>query len=139
MLYITYLRQKNMFILGVPVSKTGKNDSGQAYHFNGAVSATNNGISLIPTFSLGKPATIIELNAGGEHLTFEPQFRISLEGQPGHLASQRLPISTISLKNTFRYRPSGIKIQVYNNYFCTMLSVRPKCKNPSLHVGMYVF
>ncbi|MFM7400770.1 MAG: hypothetical protein ACKO4W_07675 [Bacteroidota bacterium] len=40
------------------------------YHLNGAVSATNNGISLIPTFSLGKPATIIELNAGGEHLTF---------------------------------------------------------------------
>jgi hypothetical protein len=59
-----------------------KRDSMALYHFNGAVSATNNGISLIPTFSLGKPATIIELNAGGKRLTFEPQFRISLEGQP---------------------------------------------------------
>ncbi|MCE2823250.1 MAG: hypothetical protein ACK5FV_13460 [Bacteroidota bacterium] len=59
-----------------------KSDSGPEYHFNGAVNATNNGISLIPTFSLGKPATIIELNAGGERLTFEPQFRFSLEGQP---------------------------------------------------------
>lgn len=71
-----------LFMAASCLSAQVKSDSGPEYHFNGAVNATNNGISLIPTFSLGKPATIIELNAGGERLTFEPQFRFSLEGQP---------------------------------------------------------
>jgi len=34
------------------------------YHFNGSVSVTNNGFSLIPTFSLGKPAAIADLGFG---------------------------------------------------------------------------
>jgi hypothetical protein len=47
----------------------------------GAVTVTNNGISFIPTFSLGKPAVIFDLTIG-QNLTFEPQFRFSLEGKP---------------------------------------------------------
>lgn len=70
----------NHFDLAAQTLPSGKKNA--VYHFNGAVNATNNGISLIPTFSLGKPAAIIELNTGGERLTFEPQFRVSLEGQP---------------------------------------------------------
>ena len=31
-------------------------------HFSGSVGVTNNGISLIPTFPLGKPATILNLS-----------------------------------------------------------------------------
>ena len=49
--------------------------------FGGAVTVTNNGISFIPTFSLGKPAVIFDM-AVGSKLTFEPQFRFSLEGKP---------------------------------------------------------
>ena len=49
--------------------------------FGGAVTVTNNGISFIPTFSLGKPAVIFDM-AVGRKLTFEPQFRFSLEGKP---------------------------------------------------------
>ncbi len=44
-------------------------------------SVTNNGISLIPTFSLGEPAGILEMSIGNR-LTFDPQFKFSLEGQP---------------------------------------------------------
>jgi hypothetical protein len=51
-------------------------------HFSGTVSITNNGISLIPTFSLGKPATIINLSAGKGKLSFEPDMRFALEGKP---------------------------------------------------------
>ncbi|GAB2606562.1 hypothetical protein [Spirosoma areae] len=51
-------------------------------HFGGAVSVTNNGISLIPTFSLGEPAAIFDLSVGGRKLSFEPQFRFSLDGKP---------------------------------------------------------
>jgi hypothetical protein len=54
----------------------------KAYHFSGAISVTNNGVSLVPTFSLGKPATIFNLSVGGERLSFEPDIRFSLEGKP---------------------------------------------------------
>ena len=46
------------------------------------MSVTNNGISLIPTFSLGKPAVIFDMSVGGRKLSFEPQFRFSMEGKP---------------------------------------------------------
>ena len=52
----------------------------KSYHFNGHWSATNNGFSFIPTFSLGKPATIVNLNVGGDRFTWEPQFRFDLDG-----------------------------------------------------------
>lgn len=50
-------------------------------HFNGAITATNNGISFIPTFSLGKPAVIFDFSVG-KRLSFDPQFRFALEGKP---------------------------------------------------------
>ena len=50
-------------------------------NFSGAVTLTNNGISFMPTFSLGKPAVIFDM-AVGRKLTFEPQLRFSLEGKP---------------------------------------------------------
>ncbi len=51
-------------------------------HIGGAVTVTNNGISLIPNFTLGKPAAIFDLSVGGKKLRFEPQFRFALEGKP---------------------------------------------------------
>ena len=42
---------------------------------------TNNGISFIPTFSLGKPAVVFDMSVGRK-LSFEPQFRFALEGKP---------------------------------------------------------
>lgn len=50
--------------------------------FGGAVTITNNGISLLPTFSLGKPAVMFDMSVGNQKLSFEPQFRFSLEGKP---------------------------------------------------------
>jgi hypothetical protein len=59
-----------------------KVDSGDSLsHFNGAVTITNNGISFIPTFTLGKPAVIFDLSMG-KRLSFDPQFRFALEGKP---------------------------------------------------------
>ena len=52
------------------------------YHFSGTALITNNGISFIPTFSLGKPATIVSLSMGDKRLSFDPEFRFSLEGKP---------------------------------------------------------
>ncbi len=54
--------------------------SGPVYHFDGSVSVTNNGFSFIPLFSLGKPASIINLSVGGDRFSFDPQFRFDLAG-----------------------------------------------------------
>ena len=50
--------------------------------FRSAISVTQNGFSFIPSFSLGKPAAILDLAIGNRRLSFEPQFRFALEGKP---------------------------------------------------------
>jgi hypothetical protein len=52
------------------------------YHFSGNVTATNNGISLIPSFSIGKPAVISLLSIGNERFSIDPDIRFTLEGKP---------------------------------------------------------
>ena len=42
-------------------------------YFHGNFSVTNNGISFIPSFSLGKPAAIFEISTGKKRLSFDPQ------------------------------------------------------------------
>ena len=51
-------------------------------HIGGTITATQNGISLIPSFSLGRPAVMFDLNMGGKKLTFEPFFRFGMDGKP---------------------------------------------------------
>lgn len=46
---------------------------------HGAITVTNNGISVIPTFMLGKPATIFDLVVTKNRFGFEPQFRFAIE------------------------------------------------------------
>ena len=43
-------------------------------HFSGTASITNNGISLIPSFSLGKPAVLILMSLGGFIVPDPPGF-----------------------------------------------------------------
>lgn len=57
-----------------------KNDS--TLFFRSALSVTHNGFSFIPSFSLGKPAAILDLAIGNKRVSFEPQFRFALEGKP---------------------------------------------------------
>ncbi|WP_051287292.1 hypothetical protein [Algoriphagus mannitolivorans] len=60
-------------------------DSGQKSperHFNGTITATNNGISIIPAFTLGRPAVFFDLSVGGERLSFDPMFRFGMNGKP---------------------------------------------------------
>jgi len=51
-------------------------------HIGGGVTLTNNGISLLPTFTLGKPAAIFDLSVGSKKLSFDPQLRFALDGKP---------------------------------------------------------
>lgn len=54
----------------------------QVTDFSGSVAVTHNGMSLIPSFSLGKPAALVSLSAGRGRLSFEPELRFALEGKP---------------------------------------------------------
>ena len=48
--------------------------------FSGNINLTNNGFSFIPLFSLGKPATTINLSVTGKRFSFDPQLRFDLDG-----------------------------------------------------------
>jgi len=50
--------------------------------FSGTASVTNNGISLIPSFSLGDPALLFDLKFKKGKFSFEPDMRFALEGKP---------------------------------------------------------
>jgi hypothetical protein len=72
-----------VFILFAYSSFSQKTDSTKNItHLGGTITATQNGISLIPSFSLGKPAIMFDLNLGSKRLTFEPFFRFGTNGKP---------------------------------------------------------
>lgn len=51
--------------------------------FSGQLSVTNNGFSLVPTFTLGDPAVVSTFYIGGKgRFSFEPQFRYALDFKP---------------------------------------------------------
>ncbi len=49
---------------------------------SGSVSVTNNGISIVPTFSLDKPAAIFDLAVTKNRFSYEQDLRFSLKGVP---------------------------------------------------------
>lgn len=46
------------------------------------INVTNKGISFIPTFTLGRPATIVDVIIRRQRVSFEPQIRYGLDGKP---------------------------------------------------------
>jgi hypothetical protein len=55
-----------------------KSDSTKApIQFSGNITATNNGVSLVPTFSLGKPAILVDMAIKGKKLSFEPMLNFA--------------------------------------------------------------
>lgn len=50
--------------------------------FRGQITATNNGISLVPNFSLNRPAALFDLSVGKGRFSFDPMFRFGLNAKP---------------------------------------------------------
>lgn len=50
--------------------------------FGGVITATNNGISLIPSFTLGRPAVLFDLTMGKGRWSFDPMLRFGMDGKP---------------------------------------------------------
>jgi hypothetical protein len=57
-------------------------DTLQTSYLAGQITATNNGVALIPSFSLGKPAVLFDMNLGKGRLSFDPMLRFAMNGKP---------------------------------------------------------
>jgi hypothetical protein len=56
------------------------------FTFTGSIQVTSNGISTIPAYSLGKPATMVILNINKKRFTLNPMLALSLDGKPWYMA-----------------------------------------------------
>ncbi len=72
-----------VFLMLAHFSFSQKTDSTKNItHFSGTIAATTNGISLIPTFSLNRPAVLFNFSFSKGRFSFEPDMRFSLSGKP---------------------------------------------------------
>ncbi len=77
---------KNFFLLFLlslsSLAFAEEKDSTKTAYLAGQITATNNGVALIPSFSLGKPAVLFDMNLGKGRLSFDPMFRFAMNGKP---------------------------------------------------------
>jgi len=69
-------------ILVLPIFIHGQEKEPFLDDFRGTASITHNGISLVPSFSLGDPAAIFDIKMTKGKFSFEPDMRFALEGKP---------------------------------------------------------
>ena len=55
------------------------NENSKPVQMTGSISVTNKGISLIPSFTLGKPAAVADFSVTKGRFSFDPTFRFALE------------------------------------------------------------
>ena len=84
MMYRTHVVVAGLLIVGSAQSASARQTTGaeEQPHVTAAATVTNKGISLIPSFTLGRPAAIFDLGIRKGNLSFEPQFRVGLDGKP---------------------------------------------------------
>jgi hypothetical protein len=121
--------------------------------YGGAVTIQSKGISTIPNLTLGKPAAIFDLKMGRK-LTFEPQFRFSLEGKPwamvfwwryyGSVGDKfKVTLHTnysLAYKSLNYYTSSGIEQEIIRTTSYLVAAVQPNYQiNKYVGVGLYIF
>ena len=120
--------------------------------FSGAVTIQSKGISIIPNLTLGKPAIVFDMKVGRK-LTFEPQFRFSLEGKPWAIVfwwkynesiSDRFTLNvsanhSLSFKNVKNTSPGSLGDTIMaRRYLAGALTPNYKITK-DIGVGMYIF
>ena len=65
-----------LFAMQVQAQESGSKQIG------GVITATNNGVSIIPSFTLGRPALLFDLSLSGERFSFDPMLRFGMDGKP---------------------------------------------------------
>jgi len=75
-----------LLVFSAPLFAQTKDSTQKTTHLSAFVGVTNNGISFIPTFSFDKPAGTVIFSVGGKRLSFEPDFRFTLDMNRGGVA-----------------------------------------------------
>jgi hypothetical protein len=84
----TYFKQKLLIVAFLFIGFTAISQKPDSIKVREALKATanininNNGISLFPNLSFGKPAVIITGSVGKKNIYFEPELRWGLDGKP---------------------------------------------------------
>ncbi len=120
---------------------------------SGAVTIQSKGISTIPNLTLGKPAAIFDMKLGRK-LTFEPQFRFSLEGKPWAMVfwwryygsiGNKFKVTlhanhSLSYKPITSYTSSGTSQEIIRTTRYLAGAIAPNYQvNKYIGVGMYLF
>jgi len=132
-----------------------KSDSTTAkiYNFGGAVTIQSKGISTIPNLTLGKPAAVFDMKMG-KKLTFEPQFRFSLEGKPWAMVfwlryygsiGNKFKVTfhvnhSLSFKSITSFTSSGTSQEIIRTTRYLAGAIAPNYQiNKYIGAGMYLF
>jgi hypothetical protein len=134
-------------------SQKGDSTNTKISSFTGAVTIQSKGISTIPNLTLGKPAAVFDLKLGRK-LTFEPQFRFSLDGKPwamvfwwryyGSIGSKfRVTLHTnysLAYKSLTYYTSSEASQEVIRTTRYMVGAIAPNYQvNKYIAIGMYLF
>jgi hypothetical protein len=68
--------------LAHPVFSQDVDSTRSRFVVEGLMTVTNKGISTIPSFTLGKPAAILNVSVARSGFAFEPELRYGLDGKP---------------------------------------------------------
>lgn len=71
----------SILVLGLSKIALAQNSATGKPDVSGSISVMNEGISTVPSLSLGEPAMIYNLSVG-KRFRFEPELRFSMEGKP---------------------------------------------------------
>jgi hypothetical protein len=83
------LKMKQLFViilfsvLTIPGVGQSADTASKPLNINGNIGLTNNGISIIPTFSLNAPAALFNFSISKNRLSFDPDVRLALDGRKG--------------------------------------------------------
>src|SRR5262245_7357580 len=75
------------FIAGIitPVVAQKMDSLKEIRSFTASAGLTTNGISLVPTFSLNKPAALFRMSMAKNRFSFDPEFNFSLAAKPWYI------------------------------------------------------
>lgn len=76
---------KVLFIIPLPGKSQDSVLSKSKVSISGTIGITNNGFSIIPTFSFNKPATLLLLSIKKGKFSFEPDIRLTANGKKGSI------------------------------------------------------
>ncbi|MDA0314466.1 MAG: hypothetical protein O2829_04240 [Bacteroidetes bacterium] len=119
--------------------------------FGGVITATNNGVSFIPSFTLGKPAVLFDLTLSGKRFSFDPGLRFGMDGKPwnftffGRYKAIKDKPFTLSLGGgpVFAFQKRLVKVNgkevemLVNQQFLIMELVPTYKISPKVSIGLY--